>query len=231
MENNKPKFGDLRDDGLYYAGRKKSQEMWITKEQLDRRIASRKAYRRICSIEYKKRQLEKNIMDRNYVGKYNFSTNKYFIRVTGSGKEVWGNEEQLNAYREKIRKSSRRRYSKLKQLTKTSLRVGDQNPDNPLEYVCYISGNRPYFGTKQQLLNNIERRNIAYRKRNQKNRKIRQDKLQKLTNIIKRGTESTETNLVFWQYNQRGEERWVTKEQYQHFIEKEKQRKSRSANK
>lgn len=231
MNQAKIKQGTVRDDSKIFWGTMHGKESWITKEQYDKRIASRIAYRKMCQEQYKKRQAAKNSMDRNYIGKYDFSKNLYFIRVSTSGKEMWGTKEELERYRQRRNKASYSRFLRLQNYSGQQLKIGDVNPSNPNQFVIYMIGKKPYFGSQKELQENIQRRTISYRKRNQKYYKIRKDIMSKIMNKIKRGTVNSENGLIFWIYNVVGKEKWITKEEYDHKMEQERQRKIKYSNK
>jgi len=224
--------GTVREDGMVFWSFAKGKEVWITKKQYKKREESRKEYVKKCREAYLSRQLAKHPIDRNYIGKYDFSKNLYFLRMSSSGKEVWGSKEQLDAFRKKHTKYRIRMYARLKtQHPKTGLKVGDQNPDNPNQYVIFFIGNKPYFGTKSQLIQRKKSRRVSYNKRNEKYAIARQKKLQSLQQRIKRGTPDPKTGLVFYMYAQNGKERWITPERYQQVLEIERIRKKRNKKK
>lgn len=228
MRDNHIKRGTVREDGKMFWVYKNNKEIWINKEQYDKRENTRREYNRKCRANYVKRQLAKHPVHRNFVGKYDVAKNLYFSHVSCSGKEVWISKEQLEKRRKRNTIYRRRMYHRLKeQHPITGLKIGDPNPSNPKEYVIFFIGNKPYFGSKSQLAQRQEGRAISYRKRNEKYKKIREEKLKNLEKRIRRGTVHPETGLVFFYYAQNGNERWVTNEFYQNELEKERQSKKR----
>jgi hypothetical protein len=224
--------GTVREDGMIFWSFAKEKEIWITKQQYEKREKTRKAYVKKCRESYARRQLAKHPVDRNFIGKYDFSTNLYFLRMSSSGKEVWGSKEQLIAFRNKHTKYRTRMYNRLKtQHPKTGLKVGDKNPENSNQYVIFFIGNKPYFGTKYQLVQRKKSRKISYNKRNEKYAINRQRILENLQHRIKRGTTDPKTGLVFYMYAQNGKERWITPERYQQVLEIERIRKKRNKKK
>lgn len=222
------KRGTIREDGKLFWSYKKNKELWISKDQYEKRENTRRQYVIKCRQRYYQRQNAKHLVERNFIGKYNFSKNLYFIKVSTSGKEVWGTKEQLDQFRKMHTKCRLRMYYRLKnQYPPTGLKVGDKNPNNPKEYVVFFLGNKPYFGNKSRLKRVKEGRAITYRKRNEKYKILRKQKLKSIEKRIKRGTINSETGLVFLYYAQNGKERWVAREFYQKFLEKEKIRKTR----
>lgn len=220
--------GTVSEDGKVFWAYSKNKEIWISKEQYERRENSRREYVRKCREQYYKRQLAKHEVFRNFIGKYDSSKNMYFIRISSSGKEVWGSKEQLENFRKMHNKCRTRMYQKLKlQHPITGLKIGDRNPQNPNEYVIFFIGNKPYFGNAEHFKRRQKSRAITYRKRNSKYREMRKKKLQSLTARIRRGTVDPKTGLIFKHYTACGNEMWVTKENYMAMIEKEKIRKAR----
>lgn len=222
------KRGTIREDGKFFWAYKKDKELWISKEQYERRENSRKEYVRKCRQRYNERQKAKHLVERNYIGKYDSSKNLYFLRVSTAGKEVWGTKHQLEEFRKRHTIYRRKMYHKLlEHHPVTGLKIGDKNPANPNEYVVFFIGNKPYFGSKHQLKQRQQGRAISYRKRNEKYKLQREEKLRSIEKRIKRGTENSETGLVFYCYAQNGKERWVTKEHYQKILEQERIKKRR----
>lgn len=139
MRTNHIKRGTVREDGKVFWVYRKGKEVWATKEQYDKRENTRKAYVRMCQQEYKKSQAKKLPHERNYVGKYDSSKNLYFIRISTSGKEVWGSKFQLNEYRKRLNDRRRDMTKRLNEI-QTDLKFGDPNPNNPKEFVCFFIG-------------------------------------------------------------------------------------------
>lgn len=222
------KRGTAREDGKIFWGYKKNEELWITKEQYEKRENTRREYICKCRQRYYERQQAKHEVERNFIGKYDSARNLYFLRVSSSGKEIWGTKYQLEEFRKKHTGYRRKMYQRLlEQHPKTGLKIGDKNPENPNQYVIFFIGNKPYFGSKHQLKGRQQGRAISYRKRNEKYKLQREAKLKSIDKRIKRGTENPETGLLFLYYTQSGNERWVTKEHYQKVLEQEKIRKIR----
>ncbi len=228
MRTNHIKRGTVREDGKVFWTYKDDKECWITKEQFEKRENTRKEYVRRCRQRYRERQLAKHPVHRNFIGKYDIARNLYFSHITTSGKEVWLSKEQLEKKRKRHTIYRRKMYQKLKeQHPVTSLKIGDRNTQNPNEYVIFFIGNKPYFGSKSQLEKRQEGRAICYRKRNEKYKRLREEKMNSLEKRIRRGTVNPETGLVFFQYNASGKERWVTNEFYQKELERERKNKQR----
>ena len=226
MKTNHIKRGTVREDGKVFWTYKDDKECWITKEQYDKRENTRREYVRRCRENYRKRQLAKHPVHRNFIGKYDIARNLYFSHISSSGKEVWISKDQLEKKRKRHTMYRRKMYHKLKeQHPVTGLKIGDRNPENPNEYVVFFIGNKPYFGSKSHLEKRRESREISYRKRNEKYKRLREEKLNNLEKRIKRGTVDPETGLIFLHYAQNGKERWITNEKYQYILERERKNK------
>ena len=221
-----PKEGYIREDGMvYWRYCKRRGEIWVKPEVYQAYHTRRKNYHTMCRQDYHRRQEMLSPMDRNYFGKYDFATNLYFVDVSSTGKEVWFTKQQFDKMVE-MKKGYRRKYKKkMQNLPKKTLRFGDQNPDNPNEYVTHFLGNLPRFGTKEQLEKRIKSSAIASRKSKMKMKKIRNTVLSSIKVRIRRGTVDTATGLVFWVYNQVGIPKWITADDYKSRKEKESNRK------
>jgi len=225
-----PREGFIREDGMvYWRHRKNRGDIWLTPEKFAAYQVKRKEYRDMCREAYYKRQAELPENERNYFGRYDWKKNKYFIDISSSGKEVWvykARYEKLKAKREEYRKKY---CSKMKSVPKTGLKMGDQNPDNPNEYVLWFTGNRPKFGTLEQLEIAKQGLKAIYKKAHKKYRQIRNEKLRFMNNKLRRGHVHAETGMIFWEYNYRGEPRWLEPEKFavKHQTDKERRRKNR----
>lgn len=229
-----PKEGFVREDGMVYWRRHTTRgDVWLTAEKYQEYCQKRKAYRTMCREAYYRRQAELPPEERNYFGKYNWKTNKYFVDVTASGKEFWVYKKRFEELAAR-RKGYRRRYlDKMHKLPKAGLKIGDTNPDNPNEYVLHFTGNMPRFGTLEQLQTSQEGRKISYKKMHAKYRKIRREKLKWMSNKLKRGTIDPETGMIFWEYGRFGQPVWLPPEQFtvKHEVEKARRRKNRALKK
>ena len=216
MINRLHKEGFQREDGKYYwlYNKTKKKHIWLTKEQLERRKATRSAYRKACIEEYNKRQAKKAPEDRNYFGKYSFAKNKYFISVSSSGKEVWYVKEKFLKFKMQCQKNKRNFVERLKQFDGKHVKIGDVCPDNPSLFCIFKIGNKPYYGTAKKLKQWREARAMSYRKRNIKNRKHRREKLRMLEKRLRRGDVHPENNMIFWEYNCKGKEIWLPSDEF-----------------
>jgi len=210
------KEGFVREDGkVFWKSCKEKGDIWLTPEQYQKWCDTRKRYRQRCAQEYYKRREKQNPMDRNYFGKYDFARNLYFVGISSAGKEVWVNKDRLEKILERKKRYKKNYIKKLQEAPKNNLKFGDQHPDDPNLYVYLIVGNKPFFGTKEKL----EERKKALRKsgilRDIKYKHKRKDILQKLgDNRIHRGAYDLTTGLVFWEYTQTGNEKWLPVDQF-----------------
>jgi hypothetical protein len=223
------KEGYVREDGMvYWRYHKDRGHVWITKEKYQQYIKTRVNYRKIGLEEYYRRREKIDPMDRSYYGKYSFQKNRYFIGLSVSGKEVWTTKEKFLKHKEQKNKNSKKFLEKLKMQAKSNLKMGDPHPENSDLVVCFFIGNKPYFGSKEKLNRVLESRKISYRKRNIKYRKIRTEKLAKMENRLKRGAVHPENGTLFWEYNCRCKEVWLSVEKFYELQNIQKERRKRS---
>jgi chaperonin cofactor prefoldin len=224
------KRGTIREDGKVFWVYRKGKEVWATKEQYEKRENTRKAYVRMCQQEYKKLQVKKLSHERNYVGKYDYSRNLYFMSISTSGKEVWGSKSQLEKYRKRLNDRRKDMTQRLKEF-QTNLKFGDPNPNNPEEFVCFFIGKKPYFGSAKKLEERKKSRAISYRKLDMFYKTKRMMVLQALNKRLRRGAINQENGLIFWEYSESGKEIWFVKEIFDERQEKEKIRRKKYRNK
>lgn len=218
------KEGDVREDGMVFYRYLRKKEYWVTAERLEEIRQKRKAYRTQCREEYKKRQAKKDAMDRNYIGKYDFSKNKYFVDISSSGKEIWLTKQQFDRFQARRKAHFIRFREKVKALPPTPFKVGDAHPDNPDLFVTRKAGNRCYWGDKVELQRQLEMRRRISRKKNQLYKYQRQIAFK--GGRRKRG-EVNEQGLIFWSYYPSMKEVWCTPEDFAARKEKEKNRESK----
>lgn len=211
----KPREGETREDGrVFWRRHKKKGDIWLTKESYERRVKTRNEYRRKCYEEYKRGQMAMDPMDRNYLGKYDFSRNKYFMGVSASGKPVWVTKEKLERFKERTAKSKARFVEKQRALPATKGSIGDPHPTDPGLFVILRVGNRLYYGDALRLEKKREALKRAGINRDVKYRSIRRDLLSKMQKRIKRGEVDEATGKVFWEYNQRCVPVWLDPEEF-----------------
>lgn len=208
------KEGDQREDGKYFwrFSKTKNKEIWITKEQLDKWRATRKAYRKMCAEEYRRREAQKAPEDQNYLGKYDFAKNRYFAGVSASGKELWWSKDKYLRLRELRNRSKKAFVEKMKKLPNTGVKIGDVHPDNPELFCVFKIGNKPFYGDAAKLQEGRESRARTYRKRTIKNKKRKAQAMLYVTNKYKRGDKHPENGTLFWGYNSVGKEQWLPKD-------------------
>lgn len=228
----KLKRGTMREDGMVFARMYRGKETWITPQQYEKREQTRRAYVRKCAANYKRRQLAKSIMDRNYLGRYDPYTDKYFLGITSAGKEMWGTKQQLCKTRNDMNSRRKKFTERCKQLKDSGLKLGDPHPTEQGLFVILIVGNKRYYGDEKRLREVRDQRNRAYRKRDLRYRRLRKVYLENLETIWKRG-ERNEGGMVFWEYNIRAKEVWLTPEQFEkkHKLSCERRRKARDLKK
>lgn len=227
MNKERIKKHTVREDGRIFHRYMQDKEIWLTPEQFKKREQSIKNYVKKCFASYKKKQEQKNIMDRNYFGKYNFATNKYFAGITSSGKERWVSKEQLDNIKFKANERRKKFLQEQKKIEKPNLKVGDKNPENSLEVVIYFIGGKPYFSSVEHYEIIKENRRISQRKQLIKAAKIRKQVLLQLKQRIVRGTKHESENLIFWCYGSTGKEIWLPAQEYDKRWKKEQQKKKK----
>jgi hypothetical protein len=227
MIDKKYKEGFVREDGkVFWRYQQGRGEIWITPEQYESRKKSRKEYRRKCIAEYRRSAINRDIDNMVYYGKYCQHKNAYFIGLSSSGKDMWVTEEKFLRHRLRLRNRNKTYREKVSKYPKSNLKFGDQHPENPELFVRYFIGNKPFFGTAQELAETKKSRSISYRKRFEKYKEIRRQKLLALTNKLKRGTFSIERNAYFWNYDIKGDEVWLRKDVFDRKHQQEKAKRN-----
>ncbi len=211
----KYKAGQKREDGLvFWRYLKQKGEIWITQEQFNRRSESAKEYKRKAAAHYYAQERAKRPEDRNYFGRYFPHIDKYFLKVSCSGKPVFGTKEQLEYERRRHAVYKKRFVEKNLKLPKTGFKIGDRHPTKPGLYVVFFVGNKPYYDNAKKLEEVLESRRRAYQKRYIKCKKIRRERLDKLDKKRKRGEIDKITGHVFWGYDRIAKEIWLDKDLY-----------------
>ena len=222
----KLRLGTKREDGMIFWGLRSGKEIWLLPDKFAARIAKRRDYQKKCRQAYKERQSRKNEMDRNYLGKYDFARNLYFIGVNSAGKEVWGTKAELESSREQHRElGSVYRKRCIENYEKTDLVFGSPHPTQTGLFVVRKIGNKLFWGDKKELERRRESVLISRNKRKiilQKRRKLFRETIgdKKLT----RGT-VREDGKIFWKYNPNCYEEWLTPERFEEKSQADKKRK------
>lgn len=208
-------YGTVREDGRMYYGRKYGKEVWLTPEGYRRRVENRTRYQRECRQYALNRQYRKNEMDRNYYGKYDFARNLYYIGLTSAGKEVWGTKEQLEHDR-LIHLSAASDYRKRcrEQFPPTSLKFGSPHPTEPGLFCVRKTGNKLFWGDKDEYERRLELATISRRKQQIKRENQRREKIRSLgENRLRRGAVRGD-GKIFYRYERDGSECWMTPERF-----------------
>jgi hypothetical protein len=205
------KRGTVREDGKIYYPFNQTKGIWLTKKQYDNRCQRVKEYQKRCYNMY----LQTRKRKRKF-GEYCVTKNLYFIRVSSSGKEVWKSKEYYLRIREDRKNYQKKYYSKSSLLPKTNLKFGDQNPNNPKQFVLRKTGNKIIFGTANQLKDRRQILRNIYKKRNLKYKIRRCELIRK----YKRGDINPINQKIFWYYSNSGNEIWLTKEEFDFRLKK-----------
>ena len=202
------KRGTIREDGKVFARILEGKEIWLTKEQYEKREKSRKEYIKRCMKSYYSRR--KSVRK---IGEYDHNKNLYFCGVSSSGKEVWRKKQYLDRIIKAMVNSKKRYIQKCKtNYPPTTLKFGDKNPLNPNEYVVFKVGNKVFFDSLKRLNEIKEKKRMIYVKRYFKAKKIRKNILDRIENKKRRGDSRLEDNKLFWEYNRVGKEIWLDPE-------------------
>lgn len=201
------KRGTVREDGKVFTRHIDGREIWLTKEQYEKREKKRKQYVMMCLKAYYSRR--KSVRK---LGEYDYNRNLYFCGISSSGKEVWKQKKYYERIANAVKRSKRKYIEKCKEYPPTNLKFGDVNPSNPNEYVILKIGNKLFFGSKEKLDKKRERIRIIYLKRNIKAKKRREEILRDKIDRKRRGDSRQEDNKIFWEYNKVGKEIWLEPE-------------------
>lgn len=212
------KRGTVREDGLVFYRMAKGKPRWVTPEKYKTECDKVTAYRKKCIAMYKKLGKEKRKF-----GEYDSKRNLYFIGISTSGKEIWQPKAVLDRKRQLLSKGKKKYYEKCRALPNLHAKIGDKHPDNPDLYVIYKLGNRLTYGSYEKLQDVKEKKRITVLKKDLRYKK-RRDYLLYGRERIKKGTKR-EDGLLFWHYDKKGDESWITQEVYNLRNEKQRQRK------
>jgi hypothetical protein len=202
------KRGTTREDGKVFARILNGKELWLTKEQYEKREKSRKEYVKRCMKMYYSRR--KSVRK---IGEYDYNKNLYFCGISSSGKEVWKKKYYYEKVLNVISQSKKKYLDRCKQkYPPTNLKIGDVNPNNPNQFVVLKIGNKLFFGSKAKLEEKKEKLRMIYLKRSIKAKKIREIVLSGKIDRLKKGTTRVEDNKIFWEYNRVGKEVWLDPE-------------------
>jgi hypothetical protein len=211
----KYKAGQKREDGLvFWRHTNEKGDIWITQAQFDHRKESAREYKRKAAAYYYALERAKKPEDRNYFGRYFPHIEKYFLKVSGSGKPIYGTKAEVEQLRRQHAIYKKKFVEKHQKLPKTDLKIGDRHPTQPGLFVVYFIGNKPYFDSSDKLKEVLESRRRATKKRYYKSKKIRRERLDKLDKRRKRGDVDNVTGLIFWAYNRIAKEIWLDKTIY-----------------
>jgi hypothetical protein len=131
--------------------------------------------------------------------------------------------------RQKQNAAKRKYVKKMKALPKTDLKIGDPCPTDSNLFVVFFTGNKAFFGTREDL----EKKKKCLRRsgvlRDIKYMHKRRGFLKGLKERLKRGAIHPETGKVFWIYSKNTKEIWMDVEEFniKHRIEKERRKRTR----
>lgn len=226
------RYGTVREDGRMYYGHKYGKEVWLTPESYQRRVENRTRYQRECRKHAINRQHQKNEMDRNYYGKYDFSRNLYYIGLTSAGKEVWGSKEQLEHDRQ-LHLSAANQYRKRcrERFPRTSLKFGSPHPTEPGLFCVRKTGNKLFWGDKAEYERRLELAIISRRKQEIRRERLRRERILSLgQNRLRRGVVRGD-GKIFYRYEKDGRECWITPERYAELKERSRIQRKNQENK
>ena len=219
------KRGDVRADGKvflgYARGRSKTYERWVEPHKLVELKQKQKAYRQ-SRYEAYKRSVEGR--GRPAVGQLDPVTGLYFLTVSSTGKEMWGDKEALEEMRRRMslrcRRHAKRKYEAAPLPT---VCVGDRHPSRDGLYVIKVSKVQIKYGTAEELRLSREATREKSRRYRAKNRQRFLDKYRERKDFLdrnphlkrSRGDIDPITGKLFWGYSSTCIERWVTREQFE----------------
>jgi len=224
-----------RADGKVYWSTKiingVKKEVWITKEQFKKWNAGRLKYVREKTLAYHEEQKKLPKEERNYFGKLDPVSGLYFCKISSSGKPVFVTFEKLQEYKARSNIRKKRYYQRCKQFERPAVYLGDKHPSIDGLFVKRICNNKVFYGTYEEAQKCIQSLKNSYKKYKQKHKdaiKMRQKQSkQKVLAFLKenpqlrrkRGDVDLVLNRVFWQYDDRGNEFWLSQEKFKKYSE------------
>lgn len=210
------KKGTVREDGkIYWCSSKRKGEIWLTKEQYDKYDETVRNYRRKSHQAYYARREKIKPSDRSYFGKYDPAANKYFAKISTSGKEIWVTKAELERLKKQSKLNRRKYVERQQSLPDNKIKVGDQHPTDKTLYVIYKVGKKPMYGSKEKLEERRKSRKKTMCLRNIKYNSRRREFIENLGGQrFKRGYFSIEKNMVFWEYSTTCREIWISEEKF-----------------
>lgn len=211
------KTGQIREDGKIFYSYGRFNGTWLTKEKYHHKIQKRRAYQRKCYLMYKSLHKIKR-----KVGEYCSKKKLYFVGISGSGKEMWKDANHVLKLRERQKKYRINYLNKCKKDILLNLKFKDRHPSNPNLFVLYKRGNRLFFGTAKQLEIRRQKLRESYKKRNEKYKIIRARIV--VNKKYKRGDKNPKNDTLFWYYSKRGNEIWLSPQDFMARHDKDKQK-------
>jgi hypothetical protein len=146
-------------------------------------------------------------------------------------KEVWGTQEQFENLIKKSAAYIERKRNESRNSTNKKWKLGEYNPDIGLYFIRKTCNQSIIWGTAEQLQTHREKRKkmrLDYKSRIQPNKK---NVIESFEIRRKRGDLDPILNLYFYKYNSTsGNEMWLTKEKFDSYQAKQKNRKKLKKN-
>jgi hypothetical protein len=207
------KRGDAKGEMVFWTYRK-DKEIWVTKEKFNAYREKIKSYDATAKSHFKRR-------DHPPLFHQDPITLLYYLGRSNH-KERWVDHNTMK-HEKSRRQEARTKYNqKTMQYKKTTLKIGDQHPEENGSYVIKKYYNRLVYGTKEQLEKIVIYNREKDRLKARKYRILKKKRMSFAEKKYEKGNEKE--GLIFYRYKSTGKEIWLSKAEYDKQLELDKNR-------
>jgi len=207
------KRGDTKGEMVFWTYRK-DKEIWVTKEKYSAYRDKIKSYDAITRNHFKRRDHPPLFHQDPITLLYYLGRNNH--------KERWVDHNTM-IHEKSRRQEARTKYNqKTMQYKRTTLKIGDQHPEENGSYVIKKYYNRLVYGTKEQLEKIVIDSREKGRLKARKYRILKKKRMSFAEKKYEKGDEKE--GLIFYRYKSTGKEIWLSKSEYEKQLELDKKR-------